>query len=93
MTYYNDTEPTVTVTVDPSYRDGDLYEMVVGGVIFGDGIDPARYPIEGIDLHDTDGVLEATVRPCSWTASRNAGGVAATPRDYHRPWHEKTAVR
>lgn len=74
-------EPTPTVTIDPSWRraDGDRYELVVRGEVFGDFIDPARFPPESIDWVDTDGAAEALVRPCSWCAARNTGGLFALP--------------
>lgn len=91
-----DPEP-VTVRYVGGYRpdSGEFYEWGVEGSpeVWGNFIDPAVCPPAAWDETDTDGHLEVWVRPCSYTASLNAGGLACAPREYRRRYHERAMPR
>ena len=83
--WYDIDEPPreIAVRFTGGYRPGELYEFGAEGsdIVFGDYIDPVRYPPELIGPHDVDDGVDAVwVRPCGWTAAHNGGGIMAVGR-------------
>jgi hypothetical protein len=94
--YYDevDAPEAITVRFTGGYRPGEMYEWGVEGSpeVWGDSLDPAKYDPTTWDTDDTDGHPAVWVRPCSYTAAHNVGGIAACPVEYRRRWHDRAVA-